>query len=194
VWSACWFFRFTANPETAPTQTGNRLGRRNCGYNFAANEVTVPLPIAGPVEHAGNGRSTHAEQEPMQQILLAMMAFRNGDFTHGCRRSGPACTGRLPTLSMISSLPVSGAQRKYLACAVTVGKEGRLKQRMVVPDAAAVGPMKSSRSTILSTTLSGDDEVTRAIGAVAKGDLDQAMALEVDGHPLEANSCARRSW
>src|SRR5439155_1111843 len=28
-------------------------------------------------------------------------------------------------------------------------------------------------------------EVTRAIGAVAKGDLGQAMALEVDGRPLE---------
>ena len=28
-------------------------------------------------------------------------------------------------------------------------------------------------------------EVTRAIGAVAKGDLGQSMALEVDGRPLE---------
>src|SRR5437764_235074 len=28
-------------------------------------------------------------------------------------------------------------------------------------------------------------EVTRAVGAVAKGDLGQAMALEVDGRPLE---------
>src|SRR5437762_12338899 len=28
-------------------------------------------------------------------------------------------------------------------------------------------------------------EVTRAVGAVAKGDLTQSMALEVDGRPLE---------
>ena len=37
-------------------------------------------------------------------------------------------------------------------------------------------------------------EVTRAVGAVAKGNLGQSMALEVDGRPLEGEFLARRSW
>jgi hypothetical protein len=37
-------------------------------------------------------------------------------------------------------------------------------------------------------------EVTRAIGAVAKGDLGQSMALEVDGRPLEGSSCGPPNW
>jgi hypothetical protein len=36
-------------------------------------------------------------------------------------------------------------------------------------------------------------EVTRAIGAVAKGDLGQSMGLEVDGRPWKA-LCVPRNW
>jgi hypothetical protein len=37
-------------------------------------------------------------------------------------------------------------------------------------------------------------EVARVIGAVAKGDLSQAMQLEIDGRPCAASSCASARW
>ncbi len=42
-----------------------------------------------------------------------------------------------------------------------------------------------SLNTLIADLVWPTTEVTRAIGAVAKGDLTQAMALEVDGRPLE---------
>ena len=67
-----------------------------------------------------------------------------------------------------------------------VGKEGKLKQRMTVP-----GVVGGWADEVAAINMLIDDlvwpttEVTRAVGAVAKGDLGQSMALEVDGRPLE---------
>ncbi|MBL9023569.1 MAG: HAMP domain-containing protein [Myxococcales bacterium] len=67
-----------------------------------------------------------------------------------------------------------------------VGKEGKLKQRMHVP--GAVGGWADevgSLNTLIDDLVWPTTEVTRAIGAVAKGDLGQAMSLDVEGRPLE---------
>jgi hypothetical protein len=66
-----------------------------------------------------------------------------------------------------------------------VGREGKLKQRMSVP--GAVGGWAdeiSAINTLIDDFVFPTVEVTRAVGAVAKGDLGQSMALEVDGRPL----------
>ena len=67
-----------------------------------------------------------------------------------------------------------------------VGKEGKLKQRMSLP--RAVGGWADeveAINTLIDDLVWPTTEVTRAVGAVAKGDLGQSMALEVDGRPLE---------
>ncbi|MGC2081729.1 MAG: HAMP domain-containing protein, partial [Bradyrhizobium sp.] len=67
-----------------------------------------------------------------------------------------------------------------------VGKEGKLKERMRVP--GAVGGWAddiTALNTLIDDLVWPTTEVTRAVGAVAKGDLTQAMALDVDGRPLE---------
>src|SRR5205085_1583720 len=60
------------------------------------------------------------------------------------------------------------------------------KQRMSLPRAIGgwadeVGAI----NTLIDDLVWPTTEVTRAVGAVAKGDLGQSMALEVDGRPLE---------
>ena len=67
-----------------------------------------------------------------------------------------------------------------------VGKEGKLKQRMTV--AGVTGGWAdevAAINTLIDDLVWPTTEVTRAVGAVAKGDLGQSMALEVDGRPLE---------
>ena len=69
---------------------------------------------------------------------------------------------------------------------VVVGKKGRINQR------ASLGDVSGSwdRSVGFLNSLIGDlvqptSEMARVIGAVAKGDLEQKMAVEMDGRPLE---------
>ena len=68
----------------------------------------------------------------------------------------------------------------------TVGKEGRLRQRMSMP--GAIGGWASevdSINTLIDDLVRPTTEIARTIGAVAKGDLAESMDLEVDGRALK---------
>ncbi|MDQ6802599.1 MAG: HAMP domain-containing protein [Acidobacteriota bacterium] len=66
-----------------------------------------------------------------------------------------------------------------------VGKEGKLNQRANIPNAsgswAVVG---ESVNTLIGDLVQPTNEISRVIGAVAKGDLTRTMATEFDGRPL----------
>src|SRR5207248_1997632 len=67
-----------------------------------------------------------------------------------------------------------------------VGKEGKLKQRMNVPEGlGGWADEVTAINTLLDDLVRPTTEVARTIGAVAKGDLDQSMGLEVDGRSLK---------
>ena len=55
----------------------------------------------------------------------------------------------------------------------------------------------SSVNTLIDDLVRPTSEMARVIGAVAKGDLSQTMALEVDGHPLKGQylrAAMTRTW
>src|SRR5256886_2077550 len=121
-----------------------------------------------------------------RQPLAALLDFRPGKF--GVRRpSGvPAIGGRIAdvfneiaTISVRRSSEIARISRM-------VGKEGRIKER-----ASLVGMVGTRADELIALNTLIDDllwptiEVTRAVGAVAKGDLGQQMSLEVNGRALE---------
>jgi HAMP domain-containing protein/CheY-like chemotaxis protein/signal transduction histidine kinase len=66
-----------------------------------------------------------------------------------------------------------------------VGREGRTRQRVKLGVShGAWGEMESSINTLIDDLLWPTTEVSRAIAAVAQGDLLQTMRLDVDGRPL----------
>jgi methyl-accepting chemotaxis protein len=68
----------------------------------------------------------------------------------------------------------------------TVGKKGRLRQRMTLPGAIGGWARDAdSMNTLIDDLVRPTTETARTIGAVAKGDLGQSMDLEVDGRPLK---------
>ena len=88
------------------------------------------------------------------------------------------------TLNEIAELNEEMAE-EFERVSLAVGKEGRITQRATLR--AAGGSWAASVSSV--NTLIGDlvqptSEVARVIGAVAKGDLSQTMALDIEGRPL----------
>src|SRR5207248_977281 len=67
-----------------------------------------------------------------------------------------------------------------------VGKEGKITQRASLPGAGG-GWAASSEfvNSLIGDLVQPTVEVARVIGAVAKGDLSQRMAIEIEGRPLE---------
>ncbi len=121
-----------------------------------------------------------------RQLLSAMLAFRDGDFAVRLPTDVAGVNGKIAdAFNEIVGISDRRA-RETTRVSHAVGKEGKLKQRMSLPRAVGgwadeVGAI----NTLIDDLVWPTTEVTRAVGAVAKGDLGQSMALEVDGRPLE---------
>jgi HAMP domain-containing protein len=145
---------------------------------FDASEMAAPTLPAGT-----NGHHAGAFE---RDLLVALVRFREGDFTARLATDFTGIEGKIVDV-FNEILRVSARRSEEIArvCRV-VGKEGKLKQRMNVP--GALGGWADevlSLNTLIDDLVWPTTEVTRAIGAVAKGDLTQSMALEVDGRQLE---------
>ena len=68
----------------------------------------------------------------------------------------------------------------------TVCKSGRLRPLLSLPGAVGAWAAETdSINTLIDDLVRPTTEIARTIGAVAKGDLDQSMDLEVDGRSLK---------
>src|SRR5215510_14851801 len=119
-------------------------------------------------------------------LLMAMLSFRDGDFSVRLPSNLLGVDGKIAdAFNDIVTLSDRRA-RETMRVSKLVGKEGKLKQRMNVPESiGGWADEVSAINTLIDDLAWPTTEVTRAIGAVAKGDLGQSMALEVDGRPLE---------
>src|SRR5437016_12268100 len=67
-----------------------------------------------------------------------------------------------------------------------VGKEGKIQERLSIGQAGGAWSERvNSVNTLIDCLAHPVSETARVIGAVAKGDLSQTMALEIDGRKLE---------
>ena len=145
-------------------------------------------PTHGELE-AVRGRHVSLDETPearSRQFLVAMVAFCDGDFSVRMPTDWAGTDARIA-----EAFNQTIAQKQRVAGEVarlseTVGKEGRLKQRMSLPGAIGGWVVEvDSINTLIDDLVRPTTEIARTIGAVAKGDLGQQMELEVDGHTLK---------
>jgi HAMP domain-containing protein/signal transduction histidine kinase/DNA-binding response OmpR family regulator len=121
-----------------------------------------------------------------RKMLAAMVAFSRGNFSV---RLPPDWDGPDGQIAAAFNQAVSYEEQLWHELerlSRSVGREGRLKERMSVPGANGGWAAKIlSFNTLLDDLARPTAEISRTIGAVAKGDLGQTMDLEVDGRPLE---------
>ena len=131
--------------------------------------------------------SRAATEARLRQMLSAMTSFRDGDFSVRLPVDWAGTEGRIAEAFNQAIAHEERISREVARLSATVGKEGRLKQRMSLPGrASAAGPSKvDSLNTLIDDLVRPTTEIARTIGAVAKGDLGQSMELEVDGRAAQ---------
>jgi hypothetical protein len=133
----------------------------------------------------GAGRSD-ADALDLREILRALQSVRDGDFSVRLPGDKAGLAGKVAdTFNEIVSSNERLASELEQAGRI-VGKEGRTRHRVGLDRrSGSWGAMEGSVNTLIDDLLWPTTEVTRAISAVAKGDLSQTMSLEVDGRPLQ---------
>ncbi|MGG7606090.1 HAMP domain-containing protein [Massilia sp. BKSP1R2A-1] len=133
-----------------------------------------------------NNMTDMGEQLDVKLLLTTLMALKKGDFSVRMPSDWTGVSGKIAdTLNDIISTKEKMVETVTEVSRV-VGREGHLTQRADVP--GVVGgwaTIISSVNTLIDDLVRPTTEMARVIGAVAKGDLSQTMALEVDGHPLK---------
>src|SRR5229473_2439544 len=121
-----------------------------------------------------------------RRMLATMVAFRDGNFSVRLPSDWEGIDGQIATAFNQALSHEDQLSREVERLSRIVGREGRLTQRMSVPGATGGWAAKADCfNTLLDDLVRPTTEISRTIGAVAKGDLAQSMELEVEGRPLK---------
>jgi len=127
-----------------------------------------------------------ANQKYLRSLLQALQAVRGGDFSARLPTDEVGLAGKIAdTFNDIVSANERMAQQLEQV-GETVGREGRTRKRLRLGiSAGAWGEMESSVNALIDDLLWPTAAVTHAITAVAQGDLQQTVPLDVEGRPLK---------
>ncbi|TWI67641.1 signal transduction histidine kinase [Pseudoduganella lurida] len=126
------------------------------------------------------------EELDLKLILQTLMALKKGDFSARMPSDWTGVSGKIADVLNDIIETNERIVKSVTETSRVVGREGRLTQRAPVTNVSGGwATIISAVNTLIDDLVRPTTEMARVIGAVAKGDLSQTMALEVDGHPLK---------
>src|SRR5712672_2231088 len=150
----------------------------------------MPMSDLDPAASSSRRRSkiksyTNGTPDPSQELLQALQAMRAGDFSVRMTGDHLGIEGKIAdTFNEIVAANQRMAQQLERVGQV-VGREGKTRQRVKFGLASGSwADMEGSVNTLIDDLLWPTREVTRAVAAVAQGNLLQTVKLDVDGRPL----------
>ena len=133
----------------------------------------------------GNGAHTESTLN-LRELLRTLQAVRDGDFSVRLPSDMTGLGGKIADTFNEIVLANEQMANELARTGQNVGREGQTRHRMAVNRReGSWGAMERSVNSLIDDLLWPTTEVTRTITAVAKGDLSQTMALEVDGRALQ---------
>jgi HAMP domain-containing protein/CheY-like chemotaxis protein/signal transduction histidine kinase len=118
-------------------------------------------------------------------LLAALQQMRDGDFSVRLPGNWIGISGKIADAFNEIAAANSKISNEIKRVGDVVGKRGQTRQRVRFDQRGAWGQMETSVNTLIDDMLFPTTEVTRALAAVAQGDLLQTVRLDMDGRPLE---------
>src|SRR5580658_9641033 len=152
---------------------------------------TLPVVPAAAATHEillngdAGGRPRDADLD-LHSLLEALQAMRVGDFAVRLRGDLTGLPGKVADTfnEIIATNERLAAQLEQVG--QVVGRDGKTRRRVRIGlPSGAWAEMENTINTLIDDLLWPTTAVTRAITAVAQGDLLQTVRLDVDGRPLK---------
>jgi HAMP domain-containing protein/signal transduction histidine kinase/CheY-like chemotaxis protein len=143
----------------------------------------APLPKKTRTQ---NRPQTNGNDFNTRELLAALMAFKRGDFSARLPEDWVGVPGKIADTFNTVIETNQRMARELERIGRVVGKEGRITQRASIGEvtncwADAIGSVNDLIGDLVRPT----SEMARVIGAVAKGDLSQTMATDIEGWRLK---------
>jgi HAMP domain-containing protein/signal transduction histidine kinase/CheY-like chemotaxis protein len=130
--------------------------------------------------------STSTESLDLKTLLQVLVAVKKGDFSARMPVEKTGIFGKIAdTLNEIIELN-QNMTAEFARISKVVGKEGKISQRASLGHTTGSwNDCIESVNTLITDMVQPTAETARVIRAVARGDLSQTIALEIDGRPLK---------
>src|SRR5690606_22410757 len=146
-------------------------------------DVSLPRP---PVGYVDIQTSALAFSQRLRELVSALRKLRRGDFSVRLREDGT--DGDIEPAMLFNEVVSLNQQTtaEFERLSPVVGKEGKIGHRAKVEGATGGWDTKlRAVNDLIDDMVQPTVEVARVIGAVAKGDLSQTMAVEIEGRVLK---------
>src|SRR5712672_1713786 len=139
-----------------------------------------------PRLRSANSSYLNGDQLDSTRVLAALTAFKRGDFSAQLPDDWTGVAGKVAD-SFNEVIRTNQRLTQELArIGQVVGKEGRIRQRASLGEASGSwADAMRSVNNLIEDLVHPTSEMARVIGSVAKGDLSQTIATEIDGQALE---------
>jgi HAMP domain-containing protein/CheY-like chemotaxis protein/signal transduction histidine kinase len=159
------------------------------GRSISGDQVKTVSPVVTgsmAVEGSSTGKTNGKYAAKFHDFLFALQAMRAGDFSVRMAGDQEGIAGKIAdTFNDIVATNERMAKELERAGEI-VGREGMTRHRVKIGIASgAWSDMEVSVNTLIEDLLWPTKEVTRAVAAVAQGDLLKTVRTEVDGRPLK---------
>ncbi|HXA69927.1 MAG TPA: hypothetical protein VNW24_05730, partial [Stellaceae bacterium] len=164
------------------------MPRNGKAGNHASTAKAGTAPVGnGPRGAVVGANGSRREQSFELPILLdALEAMRMGDFSVRLPRGADGVAGKVAEAFNEIVAANERMAEQLETVGLVVGREGKTRKRVKFGlSAGAWGEMEVSVNGLIDDLLWPTTAVTRAIAAVARGDLLETVQLEVDGRPLK---------
>jgi two-component sensor histidine kinase/methyl-accepting chemotaxis protein len=163
-----------------------RFGHCRRGMTLQYISEAIDAPITGSLD-------TDLDQADVatpfgRDLLRVLRAMQDGDFSVRMAGANNGLSGQI-----IEAVNVIAASNQRLAQQLDrvsdeVGREGRIRQRIRLGlPGRCWSEMEDQLNRLIDNMLWPATAITRAVAAVAKGDLTQTIALDIDGRPLKGD-------
>src|SRR5437879_1829289 len=156
--------------------------------NVATENGEPKANLKATLKHNGHPKvqAESLSSNDLSLILGSLQTMHDGDFSVRLPGSWTGVAGKIADTfnDIVAANPQMAKELRRVG--KVVGKEGRTRERTKFNESrGSWGEMEVSVNTLVEDLLRPTTEVTRAIGAVAQGNLTQTVRLDVDGRPLE---------
>jgi len=185
----------SASFEVRPAPGTSRLPKRKVKLPSSRGsrpepKGKAPLGASGRNGGVANGNG-HALEEGVldaEQVLSALISIKKGEFNTRLPLGWVGIAGKVAdTFNDVAEL-MSRSTDELNRVSRVVGKEGRIQERLTIGHVTGGWAERAnSVNTLIDCLAHPIRETARVIGAVAKGDLSQSMAMEIEGRKLEGD-------
>ncbi len=130
--------------------------------------------------------SERAEQALLEDLLTALQAVREGDFSARLNTRRRGLLGEIAAEFNELAATNQRMAKELVRVGRIIGREGRMTERAALTGASGAWATSiDSVNALIDDLVRPTTEVARVIMAVAEGDLSQKIALKIEGQPVK---------